>query len=342
MHEAEYQTLSNSDVNWNCNSCNKGLQSFNTIEAVDVFHFDFQKNLPTPKLPVGEQFYQRLLWTYLFGVFSASTQLMTAFMWHELLAKRGANDVISCLLHFINETPFGRTGAKHSIWWPDNCPGQNKNNCLIWFFQDLICCGVYSSIDYKFLVPGHTYSPTDRHFAIIEKHADTIETVYTPKEWYQHVSETFVSSQSKVYVIEMQQSYFCNYYEHLNHLYTERMQDTSKKPLNFHSAVWFNFGYGKKVVDGAVVEVDHHTEVWVRHSYDIRDSSNCIILQEERETSISTLNALYSQYPLPIKRAKAQDVSKLVHSYVPAHLQVFYANLSSIDENTDDDTENDT
>ena len=33
---------------------------------------------------------------------------------------------------------------------------------------------------YRFLVPGHTYGPTDHHFfANIEKHADTIEIVYT-------------------------------------------------------------------------------------------------------------------------------------------------------------------
>ena len=37
-------------------------------------------------------------------------------------------------------------------------------------------------IDYKFLVPGHTYGQTDRHFAIIEKHAARVETVFTPEE----------------------------------------------------------------------------------------------------------------------------------------------------------------
>ena len=45
---------------------------------------------------------------------------------------------------------------------------------------------------------------------------------------------------------------------------------------------------------------------------------------------------------MPIKKAKAQNVSKLVDRYVPLHLQAFYANLSSIDEDTDDDTDNDT
>ena len=74
---------------------------------MDVFNFE---NLPTPKLTVGNKRH-----TYIFGIYSASTQITTAFMWHELLTKQGCNDVISCLSHFILRTPLGRTGAKWSI-----------------------------------------------------------------------------------------------------------------------------------------------------------------------------------------------------------------------------------
>lgn len=52
--------------------------------------------------------------------------------------------------------------------------GQNKNHC-VWFFQDLIRKGVYSRIDYKFLVVGHTYGPADRCFGTIEKYLMRIE-----------------------------------------------------------------------------------------------------------------------------------------------------------------------
>ena len=38
---------------------------------------------------------------------------------------------------------------------------------LMCFFSDLIRRHVYSRIDFKFLVPGHTYGPTDRNFAVI-------------------------------------------------------------------------------------------------------------------------------------------------------------------------------
>lgn len=102
VDDHEYDRLASSDEKWDCSSCRRSdLPAHNSVDTVDVFHFHFQKNLPTPKLSVREQFYCRLLWTYLLGVYSASTKLMIAYMWHERLAKRKANDDISCLSHFI-------------------------------------------------------------------------------------------------------------------------------------------------------------------------------------------------------------------------------------------------
>ena len=129
--EEQYYQLAESETIWECSSCQDcDLPALNSVNA-DVFHFDFQQNLPTPKLSVGKQFYWRLLWTYLFGIYSASAKITTAFMWHEMLWRRGCNDVISCLSRFIFHTALGCTGAQWSIWWADNCPGQNKNNYIM-------------------------------------------------------------------------------------------------------------------------------------------------------------------------------------------------------------------
>ena len=93
---------------------------YHHLTAVDVFHFDLQQNMPTPKLTVGKQFYLRLLWTYLFGIFCASNNITCAFMWNGLVAHRGANDVVSCLSRFVYSTKFGHTGANWSIRWDNN------------------------------------------------------------------------------------------------------------------------------------------------------------------------------------------------------------------------------
>ena len=321
----EYERLSTSDVFWECQTCRGSLPALNSVDAVDVFHFDFQQNLPTPKLPVGEQFYLRLLWTYLFGIFCASTRQTAAYMWHEMLAKRGANDVISCLAHFIFRNPLGRTGAKWSVWWADNCSGQNKNNFLMWFFQELIRRKVYSRIDYKFLVVGHTYGPTDRSFGVIERYTSRIDTVYTPQQWYEHVC----TAASNVHVMEMKQEAFRDYRSYLRNRYTERSKDSSDQPLDFSNIQWFNFGKGEKMVDGKLTIFEHPTEVWVRHGYNPSESPRCVSFFKKKgvQASEEMPPPLYPYYPIPIKEAKCADLRKLVSRYVPERHQEFYQEM---------------
>lgn len=66
-------------------------------------------------------------------------------------------------------------------------------------FSDLIRRKIYARI-----VPGHTYGPTDRHFAVIEKYCSKVETVYTAHQWYKHVRKAIMSVEFKVEVVEMQ------------------------------------------------------------------------------------------------------------------------------------------
>lgn len=196
--------------------------------------------------------------------------MTTVFMWHELLAKRGCNDVISCLFRFVFHTSMGRTGAKWAIWWADNCPRQNKNNYIMWFFQDLIRRKVYSRIDYKFLIAGHTYGSTDQAFGMIEKYAARIDTVYTPMQWYQRVRDAGHGSKSEQ-VVEMEQAHFYDFQQHLRKMYTERTQDEDKQNLDFQRIVWFNFGKRGNEIKGKLTLVDHPKEVWVRYTYDVKE-----------------------------------------------------------------------
>ena len=297
---------------------------------MDVFHFDFQQNLPTPKLTVGKQFYLRLLWTFLFGIYSAFTRILTAYMWNELVARRGANDVVSCLYHFITKQRLGRTGAKWSIWWADNCPGQNKNNCVIWFFQELIRSRIYSRIDYKFLVVGHTYGPTDRKFGNIEKYLRRIETVYIPEQWYEHVEKSSTHLIHKNEVVRMEQRDFRHFYDHLKQMYTERSKDVNNKPIEFKTAVWFNFGWGEKNIKGKVVKVDHPRHVWVRHTYDVQETPIEVCYFKKRGGK-QELNeeppCAYDEYPLAINPAKREDLQTLAKDFLPRQYRSFYDNI---------------
>ena len=76
------------------------------------------------------------------------------------------------------------------MWWADNCPGQNKNNLVFFKISSATKC---TRIDYKFLVVGHTYGPSDQSFGVIEQHTSKVETVYTPQQWYGYVKQAFVT-----------------------------------------------------------------------------------------------------------------------------------------------------
>lgn len=55
--DKEYDCLAASDDRWECPECvGDALPPHNSRDVMDVLHFDFQKNLLTPKITVGQQF----------------------------------------------------------------------------------------------------------------------------------------------------------------------------------------------------------------------------------------------------------------------------------------------
>ena len=123
-------------------------------------------------------------------------------------------------------------------------------------------------------------------------------------------------------------------------MYTERNKDENKNNLDFQSVVWFNFGKGEKEVKGKLVLVDHPKEVWVRYTYNVREHPRAVCYFKKRNRLALDVSppCLYSQYPIPIKKAKAEDLRKLVHEYVPQGYQSFYAVMPETEDDSDEDT----
>lgn len=185
-----------------------------------------------------------------------------------------------------------------------------------------------------------THGPTDRSFGVIERHTSEVDTVYTPQQWYEHIKQAAVG----IKVVEMKQSSFRDdYRQHLRKIYTERSQDLDKQPLDFSCNVWFNFGKGEKILEGRVVMVDHPKEVWVRHMYSITETPKRVSYFKKRGV-LSGMDIkpppLYQQYPIPVKKPKADDLRKLVTNFVPSKYQHFYVELPT-DGSDSSDTDED-
>ena len=73
--------------------------------------------------------------------------------------------------------------------YSEECGGQNKNNAIIGFYEELTNNGLYHWIDHKCLERGHTYLESDRNFAQIETKKKTAE-VFVPDDWVHIIEET--------------------------------------------------------------------------------------------------------------------------------------------------------
>jgi len=87
-------------------------------------------------------------------------------VWHEGIASRGANEIISS---FVKVVTSRITTKKKIEMWCDNCAGQNKNKMLVFAMFYLVKSGWFESIECRFLVSGHSFMPCDQDFAMIEK-----------------------------------------------------------------------------------------------------------------------------------------------------------------------------
>ena len=87
------------------------------------------------------------------------------YCWPEVVAKRGSDEVISCLDHFLSQVPASVTTLSlHS----DGHPGQNKNSNVMHYLFTLVSTGRFSKITHIFPVRGHSFLPNDRDFGRTE------------------------------------------------------------------------------------------------------------------------------------------------------------------------------
>lgn len=178
-----------------------------------VISFDLQQVLPCPLLSGGNIFYLRQLSVYNLTIYESVKREAVNFMWSEVDAGRGANEIGSCLSTFISE--YVPNTTRRMTCFSDTCAGQNKNSHVI---AALITAvknhPSLEVIDQKFLVPGHTFLECDQVHAQIEKEKrPTTTELHHPSQWYEFVGNVKCSKtvNNGLQVREMKQQDFLNY-----------------------------------------------------------------------------------------------------------------------------------
>jgi hypothetical protein len=87
-----------------------------------------------------------------FGFACEGLGIMKHFLFNERQkVKKGANCVVSMVHAGLDMLGVGDT---HSIWYCDNCGGQNKNKTLIWYALWRVLRGFNASIEIRFMIVG--------------------------------------------------------------------------------------------------------------------------------------------------------------------------------------------
>ncbi len=151
------------------------------------------QNQALPKSPIGEAYYARQLWLYFLGIVKhhpGEQQRDDVFFytWGEHQQARGANQVASALVHFIDEQLATDNSIKTIRLFSDSCSGQNKNYTVL-ATLNMLANKYKVSFEHVFPVRGHSYMPADRAFGRVEKILRKKETILLPAEYYEAFEE---------------------------------------------------------------------------------------------------------------------------------------------------------
>lgn len=278
----------------------------------EVLAFDYQQNMPLPHVPAGDVFYKRQLWVYNFCIFSGRTGKSYFYMYNEVVAKKGKNEVISFINHFFNN--YLDRGVDTVYIFSDNCSAQNKNHCLVQYLYTVAKKKEYgiSTIIHRYPEPGHSFLPCDRNFGLIEKQKRRQERVFLPVTYQNIVSKTC----KKFFVINVTQDIILNYSDH----FKQKFKAQTKLTLMLYRCMIYS-------LEGLLVSTAANTNLTGNH-ITLEKPSATLDLPDPTQK-------LYNKI-LPIKPDKLRDVQDLVSKYVPPDCLHFYSSLVT-SENADED-----
>ncbi|XP_025192024.1 LOW QUALITY PROTEIN: uncharacterized protein LOC112592227 [Melanaphis sacchari] len=285
------------------------VQKSKLDEEIELLSFDFQQNMPLPHIPCGDVFYKRQIWVYNFCIYSGKTGKSYHYMYDELTGKKGQNDVISFIDHFLKNllTP----GVKHLYIFTDNCSSQNKNNALFQYLYTVVQskCFNLESITHRYPEPGHSFLPCDRCFGLIEKVKRKHERIYLPESYKEIVKKT----SKKFNVIDVSRDMILNFSDYTKPLYKKIVK--SVEDQKFSIMAYRCMEYKK---EGLFCSIYGNSIGFEK--FQLQKKSAILKFPEEN------LPLLHPEV-LKIKDAKFRDVQDLAAKYVPPENLWFYNNL---------------
>jgi len=180
---------------------NADTQQAKKDPKVCVAVFDLEKVLLSPKDETGVNYYKCKIGSMNLTFFETAPLRATCFVWHEGEAKRGGNEVASCLNEFATAYESEHKDVEEFRFWADNCYGQNKNK-FVFTNAILMSQRLKKKITIRYMETGHTQSACDSVHKNIEE-ASKGRSVFSPEEWFKLIEEDAKVIGEKYRVVRM-------------------------------------------------------------------------------------------------------------------------------------------
>ena len=154
--------------------------------------FDIMENLVLPKSPIGQTYYSRQLYMYVFGVVrhrgrgqTQGREDINLLVWLEHENRKDSNMVASARRYYLGTLAREELRQCQTLrLFSDSCYGQNKNiNVLSMLFALRKQKYRNLRIEYNFPIRGHSFLPADRAFGCIEQDIRKKDTILLPSEY---------------------------------------------------------------------------------------------------------------------------------------------------------------
>ena len=132
------------------------------IDTVIHYSFDFPQQIHIPSNPMQPgAIYFKIPWKCgIFGLMCKAVPQQVNYLIDEASdIGKGANITISYVHHYFQNHGLGETRIHLHA---DNCLGQNKNNCFLWYLAWRAINQLHDSIAFSFSIAGHLELLRDR------------------------------------------------------------------------------------------------------------------------------------------------------------------------------------
>lgn len=149
--------------------------------------YDLQAIMPLPKGLISSFYYKSKMNCFNFTISDLNAKNVECYFWNETEGKRGAVEVGSCVLHYINMlVEKANSTDLDVVFYSDNCCGQQKNKYLLSAYSYAIQKFKLRSITHKFLIHGHSQNEGDNVHSVIEKQVKRhlkSSPIYVPEQY---------------------------------------------------------------------------------------------------------------------------------------------------------------